>query len=186
MSRYEHLLEDFEDAYFALLMDKVAKQEGERLEQLNQELIADPNFELPETTDQKCLRTIERCFAHQQRRTVLRSIPVFYILPQSLLRFLFSFLPRHLPYRRIFGLRPEICLSRLMNDIRTSECKVKIPMEIPARPVFQVNLSMVWVPIPTLTTSLWDGYQKGFNLLEVDTITGFTMKMMTVIGYISL
>lgn len=74
MSRYEHLLEDFEDAYFALLMDKVAKQEGERLEQLNQELIADPNFELPETTDQKCLRTIERCFAHQQRRTVLRSI----------------------------------------------------------------------------------------------------------------
>ena len=73
MSRYEQLLEDYEDAYFALLMDKVAKQEGERLEQLNQELIEDPNFEVPETTDQKCLRTIERCFARQQRRTALRS-----------------------------------------------------------------------------------------------------------------
>ena len=54
MRRYEQLLEDYEDAYFALLMDKVAKQEGERLEHLNQELIEDPNFEVPETTDQKC------------------------------------------------------------------------------------------------------------------------------------
>lgn len=74
MRRYEQLLEDYEDAYFALLMDKVAKQEGERLEQLNQELIEDPNFEVPETTDQKCLRTIERCFARQQRQTALRSV----------------------------------------------------------------------------------------------------------------
>lgn len=73
MSRYEQLLEDYEDAYFALLMDKVAKQEGERLEQLNQELIEDPNFEVPKTTDQKCLRTIKQCFARQQRRTALRS-----------------------------------------------------------------------------------------------------------------
>ena len=74
MSRYEQLLEDYEDAYFALLMDKVAKQEGERLEHLNQELIEDPNFEVPETTDQKCLRTIERCFARQQRQTALRGV----------------------------------------------------------------------------------------------------------------
>lgn len=72
MRRYEQLLEDFEDAYFALLMDKVAKQEGERLEQLNQELIENPDFEVPETTDQKCLRTIKQCFARQQRRTALR------------------------------------------------------------------------------------------------------------------
>ena len=74
MRRYEQLLEDYEDAYFALLMDQVAKQEGERLEQQNQELIEDPNFEVPETTDQKCLRTIERCFARQQRQTALRSV----------------------------------------------------------------------------------------------------------------
>lgn len=52
----------------------MAKQEGERLEQQNQELIEDPNFEVPETTDQKCLRTIERCFARQQRQTALRSV----------------------------------------------------------------------------------------------------------------
>lgn len=74
MRRYEQLLEDYENAYFALLMDQVAKQKGERLEQQNQELIEDPNFEVPETTDQKCLRTIERCFARQQRQTALRSV----------------------------------------------------------------------------------------------------------------
>ena len=74
MKTHEMLFEDYEDACFALLMEKIAKQEGERLEQLNQELIEDPNFEVPETTDEKCLRTIERCFAHQQRRTALRSV----------------------------------------------------------------------------------------------------------------
>ena len=73
MKTHERLFEDYEDACFALLMEKIAKQEGERLEQLNQELIENPNFEVPKTTDQKCLRTIERCFAHQQRRTALRS-----------------------------------------------------------------------------------------------------------------
>ena len=74
MKTHERLFEDYEDACFALLMEKIAKQEGERLEQLNQELIENPNFEVPKTTDQKCLRTIERCFAHQQRRTALRSV----------------------------------------------------------------------------------------------------------------
>lgn len=77
MRRYEQLLEDYEDAYFALLMDNVAKQEGERLERLNQKLLEDPDFEVPETTDQKCLRTIKRCFARQQRQTALRRIPRF-------------------------------------------------------------------------------------------------------------
>lgn len=74
MKTHERLFEDYEDACFALLMEKIAKQEGERLEHLNQELIEDPNFEVPETTDQKCLRTIERCFARQQRQTALRSV----------------------------------------------------------------------------------------------------------------
>lgn len=74
MRRHEQLLENYEDAYFALLMEKVAEQEGERLEKLNQQLLNDPAFAVPEATDRRCLKTIEKCFAHQQRRTTLRVV----------------------------------------------------------------------------------------------------------------
>ncbi len=35
MTRHERLLENYEDAYFALLMEDVAQMEGARLDQLN-------------------------------------------------------------------------------------------------------------------------------------------------------
>ena len=38
MTRHERLLENYEDAYFALLMEDVAQMEGARLDQLNMEL----------------------------------------------------------------------------------------------------------------------------------------------------
>lgn len=74
MRRHEQLLEDYEDAYFALLMEEVAKQEGERLERLNQQLLDDPDFAVPETINRKCLKTIEKCFARQRRQTNVRSV----------------------------------------------------------------------------------------------------------------
>lgn len=73
MKRHEQLLEDYEDAYFALLMEAVAEQEGERLDKLNQELQNDPSFVVPEALDRKCLKTIEDYFSHQRRQTALRS-----------------------------------------------------------------------------------------------------------------
>jgi hypothetical protein len=66
MTRHEQLLENYEDAYFALLMEEVAQQEGERMEKLNQELQADPNAAVPAELDRRCLKTIDRCFAKQR------------------------------------------------------------------------------------------------------------------------
>ena len=43
MTRHERLLENYEDAYFALLMEDVAQMEGARLDQLNMELQNDPH-----------------------------------------------------------------------------------------------------------------------------------------------
>lgn len=43
MTRHERLLENYEDAYFALLMEDVAQVEGSRLDQLNMELQNDPH-----------------------------------------------------------------------------------------------------------------------------------------------
>ena len=72
MTRHEHLLEEYEDAYFALLMEEVAKKEGERLEALNETLQSDPDAAVPESLDKRCMETIRRHFAHQQRRSALR------------------------------------------------------------------------------------------------------------------
>ncbi len=72
MKKHERLLEEYEDAYFALLMEEVAKKEGERLEALNKALQSDPEAAVPESLDKRCMETIRRHFAHQQRRSALR------------------------------------------------------------------------------------------------------------------
>ena len=72
MKTHERLFEDYEDACFALLMEKIAKQEGERLEALNRDLLDDPDFEVSEAVNEKCLRTISKCFSHQKRQTTFR------------------------------------------------------------------------------------------------------------------
>ena len=72
MKKHERLLEEYEDAYFALLMEEVAKKEGERLEALNEALQSDPEAAVPESLDHRCMETIRRHFAHRQRRSALR------------------------------------------------------------------------------------------------------------------
>lgn len=74
MTKYEQLLEKYEDAYFALLMEEVAQKEGERLERLNKELQDDPNFAVSEELTKRCLKTIDRAFAGVQRARAYRVI----------------------------------------------------------------------------------------------------------------
>lgn len=74
MTKYEQLLEKYEDAYFALLMEEVAQKEGERLERLNKELQDDPDFAVSEALTKRCLKTIDRAFAGIQRVRAYRVI----------------------------------------------------------------------------------------------------------------
>ena len=60
MTRHERLLENYEDAYFALLMEDVAQMEGARLDQLNMELQNDPHAAVPEGLTKRCLKTMHR------------------------------------------------------------------------------------------------------------------------------
>ena len=72
MTEHERLLEEFDDAYFALLMEGVARKEGEQLEALNEMLQDNPEAAVPERVDKRCLETIDRHFAKEQRRIGLR------------------------------------------------------------------------------------------------------------------
>ena len=73
MNRREKLLEQYEDAYFALLMDEVAEQEGARLERLNKELQDDPAAAVPVKIDRMCIKAIDHYFARQRRGSYLRT-----------------------------------------------------------------------------------------------------------------
>jgi len=59
MTRREKLEEQYEDAYFALLMDAV--------EELNDQLNRDPTAAVPEEIDRRCRKVINRHFAEQRR-----------------------------------------------------------------------------------------------------------------------
>lgn len=63
MTNRERLLENYEDALFALLMDDVARAEGERLIRENEALQTDPRAAVPDDIDLRCRRTIQRAFA---------------------------------------------------------------------------------------------------------------------------
>lgn len=183
MRRYEQLLEDYEDAYFALLMDQVAKQEGERLEQQNQELIEDPNFEVPETTDQKCLRTIERCFARQQRQTALRSVT--HILHYAAIIIAVSILV----FTTAFAISEDfrVATRNLLITVNERYTDFRMKIEDPSNNTSQASVSGQSSNgvgmLPTLTTSLWDGYRKGFSLSEMSITIGCSTKIAMVNGY---
>ena len=66
MTKLDYLQDQYEDAYFALLMHEVAEQEGAHLEKLNEELQNDPAAAVPAEIDRKCLKTIDRYFAKKK------------------------------------------------------------------------------------------------------------------------
>ena len=68
MNRNDRLYNDYEDALFALLMDKVAQEEGARLLEENERLKNDPNAAVPPELNKKSLETIRRTLARRQHR----------------------------------------------------------------------------------------------------------------------
>ena len=69
MTRKEQLWENYEDAVFAILMDAVAEQEGEKGLQLMEELEHDPSAQVPEEVQKRAEKTIRKAFAAQSRRS---------------------------------------------------------------------------------------------------------------------
>ena len=74
MHEQEKLYEQYEDAVFDLLMDKVAEENGKKLLQQNEELLADPDAAVPETLSKRCLRTIEKAYRKSQRKAAAKKV----------------------------------------------------------------------------------------------------------------
>lgn len=72
MTRHDELYENYEDALFALLMEKIAEEEGKKYLEESERLNQDPNAEIPESLDRKCRNIINREFAKSNRRKRLQ------------------------------------------------------------------------------------------------------------------
>ena len=74
MREQEKLYEQYEDAVFALLMDKVAEENGKKLLQQNEELLADPDAAVPKALSRRCLRTIEKAHRKSQWKAAAKKV----------------------------------------------------------------------------------------------------------------
>ena len=71
MTKQEKLIENYEDALFAVLMDKVAEEEGAKLREENQRLKEDPNAAVPKHIDAAARQTIRKAYAGKNRHSAL-------------------------------------------------------------------------------------------------------------------
>ena len=72
MGKQERLQEQYEDALFALIMNKIATAEGEWAIEEIERLKNDPAAAVPEELDKRCMQMIRRHFAKQQVYTAGR------------------------------------------------------------------------------------------------------------------
>ena len=86
MTHHEKLVERYEDALFALMMEDVAETEGEKLQELNEQLKCDPAAEIPEELDERCIRTIRTEFGKKNFKSARRgAVRVFRVISAATL-----------------------------------------------------------------------------------------------------
>lgn len=73
MTRNELLMEKYEDALFAILMDQVAEEEGKLLLEENERLKENPEAGVSEMLDRRCHRTIKHAFSKEKRKVASRA-----------------------------------------------------------------------------------------------------------------
>lgn len=72
MTKREQLIEQYEDAVFALVMDKIAASEGEKYLRLNRQLKDDPTAEVPENVRRQAEKAIGRAFRKARTTSIAK------------------------------------------------------------------------------------------------------------------
>ncbi len=150
MTKREELVETYEDALFALLMDEVAQIEGEEAIQLNNELLADSKYAVPETVQRRCKRTIQREFARKNRKKLgkstakmLQYVSIAITVMTLLFTTAFAWSPklRRLTLNAIINIEAQYSEFRTRNDFLTApNSGAKDGLE------YYCNIALVWVP----------------------------------------
>lgn len=154
MTDREKLVEQYEDALFALLMDEVAVEEGERATRLNEQLNQDPQFALPERLQKKCEKTIQKAFARQNIMRVRRGAFLVFqrisVAVMLVVLLLTTVIAVSEPFRRT-TLNALLIVEEQCTKIKFYEDQGSMPVVPPADGVeYHYNIGLEWIP---------DGYQ---------------------------
>ncbi len=152
MTKHDHLMEQYEDALFALLMDGVAEAEGEEALLLNEVLMKDPTAEVPEEINKHCENTIRTAFA-QKRMRAARHTAMRCLVKIALVAVISGLL-----FTAAFALSEDVRVSTLNAIIQVMDDRTQITFnstssENTNRPStsihgleYNYNIALEWIP----------------------------------------
>ena len=148
------LWENYEDAEFAILMDAVAEQEGQKGLQLLEELEKDPSAQVPEEVQRKAEKTIRKAFSMKKWSKVLRRIVIVVLVAVALAAGIFTAFPE---------VRADVLnmIARVYENFTDTSFSLTNSDEYPAA-AFDVQLG--WIP-------------EGFVMTQDDTQYSSTLKL---------
>lgn len=152
MTDHERLMEQYEDALFALLMEGVAEAEGEKALRLNEELKNDPDAEVPEAVRKRCEKTIRVAFAKKRHRTARRTVSRW-LTKAAVVAALSGLL-----FTAAFALSEDVRVATLNMLIEVMDDRTRITFEgDPSEPAktssetvpgleYHYNIALEWIP----------------------------------------
>lgn len=147
MKRAQELFEQYEDAYFAILMDRVANEEGRKAIELNRQLKEDSNAEVPETVRRSCEKTIRKAFAAQMRkktgRTLWRALHVASILVLIIAATMTI----------SFAAFPEVRIAVVKMFLETYETHTDFSFEEEIEESSELEITLGWLPLGFVVSS---------------------------------
>ena len=132
MTRREKLQEAYEDALFALLMEDVIEEEGQRLADKNARLNANPDAAIPPTLDERCRTTIRR--KHGQRRRRETGLQLGRITYRAFSKVAVVVVICMLLFTAAYAVSPDLRVKTLNLLIEVSDVKTTLSMGSTAEP----------------------------------------------------
>ena len=160
MTHHEKLVERYEDALFALMMEDVAETEGEKLQELNEQLKCDPAAEIPEELDERCIRTIRTEFGKKNFKSARRgAVRVFRVISAATLIMMLLF-------TTAFAASPSFRTQTLTALVEMFDDHSEIRFSGTTNGAETHKMSILWMP---------DGYQIGLEEFELDKLLNGTL-----------
>lgn len=140
MTHHEKLVERYEDALFALMMEDVAETEGEKLQELNEQLKRDPAAEIPKELDERCIRTIRTEFGKKNFRSARRgAVRVFRVISAATLIMMLLF-------TTAFAASPSFRVQMLSALVETFDDHSEIHFNDESNSAEMSKIRLEWMP----------------------------------------
>jgi len=166
--RRSQLIENYEDAIFALAMNDLMMDEGEYWEEENERLKSDKSFTLPEKMNQRCMRAIERTISRRERRRT--GSAVWKVTARIAVAFMAVFIAFSFSFMTVSAVREPVLEFFINNYGNGAFVRVE-----PAIEDTGMDFGPKWVPATPLQRSIIAD-EENFHILRFDYEDGSYIK----------